>query len=190
MKKNTLLIVLAILILVVDSARCQNPANCVTDVILSGYSAKLFTIKPVTDSEIDLIVKCGMKAPSSRNSQGWKFTVIKNEALNKELLPDIIPGNILIVISGLITTKEGYNSDYDCGLATQNMYIAAQGLGLGAHIYFGPVGTINSSKKQVLGIPDDYRAIMVLRIGNMEKGVDAVSGASARKKLEDVVIYK
>jgi hypothetical protein len=43
------------------------------------------------------------------------------------------------------------------------MYIAAQALGL---------------------------AVTVLRIGNIDKNVDAVSAASARKKPEEVVNYK
>jgi hypothetical protein len=39
-------------------------------------------------------------------------------------------------------------------------------------------------------IPPSYRTIVVLRIGNVDKSVDAVSAASPRKKLEEVVNYK
>jgi nitroreductase len=70
------------------------------------------------------------------------------------------------------------------------MYIAAQSLGLGAHIYAGPVGNINSTKRQTLGIPEGYRAVSVLRVGNIDNDVDATSSASTRKKLEEVVNYK
>jgi len=55
----------------------QTSGNSVVDVILKGYSAKIFTTDPVSDNEIDLIVKCGMKAPSGMNRQPWKFTVVK-----------------------------------------------------------------------------------------------------------------
>jgi len=69
------------------------------------------------------------------------------------------------------------------------MYIAAQSLGLGAYIYGSPIGSINE-KKYYFGVPEGCRAVTVLRIGNIDKTVDAVSAASARKKLEEVVIYK
>jgi hypothetical protein len=63
------------------------------------------------------------------------------------------------------------------------MYIAAQSLGPGAHIYAGPVADINTNLKEILGIPADYKAVTVLRTGNIDKSVDAVSAASTRKNL-------
>jgi hypothetical protein len=72
----------------------------------------------------------------------------------------------------------------------QNMYIAAQGLNLGAHIYLSSVGTINSTKKQALGIPDGYKATAILRIGHIDNKIDAASSASTRKEFDKVVIYK
>lgn len=113
------------------------------------------------------------------------------------LLPGTIPVNaqetgnstIDIIMSGY-SAKAFTSVDFDCALATQNMYIAAQSLGLGAHIYGSPAKDINSTKKQALGIPDDYRAVTILRIGHIDKNVDATSSASSRKKMEDMVNYK
>ena len=56
-------------------------------------------------------------------------------------------------------------------------------------IYGGPTGNINS-KKELFQIPSGYKALIVLRIGNVDKSVDAVSAASPRKKFEEVVNYK
>ena len=111
--------------------------------------------EPVTDSQIDLILKCGMKAPSARNSQLWKFTVVKDKTLIGKIIPDVTPGNILIVVSGQESNKAGINVGFDCALATENMFIAAQALGLGGHIYGGPVNNVNSTLKPDLGIPED-----------------------------------
>ena len=69
------------------------------------------------------------------------------------------------------------------------MFVAAHGLGLGARIYGSPAGNINS-KKELFQIPSGYKAMIVLRIGNVDKGVDAVSGATPRKKPEEVINYK
>jgi nitroreductase len=170
--------------------RGQNSGSSVTDVILNSYSARMYTSEPVSDQDIDLILKCGIKAPSSRNGQPWKFTVVKDTALNKKMIGNINPGNIAIVVSGPETTQAGGGIEFDCALATENMNIAAQSLGLGARIYGGPVGNVNSTMKESLGIPSGYRVVTILRIGHIDKNVDVTSAASARKKQEELVNYK
>jgi nitroreductase len=190
MKKKTLM--LALLLLFPGSAilKAQTSGNCATDAILSAYSARMFTTEPVKDSDLELILKCGIKAPSARNSQLWKFTVVRDINLVGDVIQNLTAGNIIIIVSGLEAQQKGINADFDCALATENMYIAAEGLGLGAHIYMGPVNNINTSKKEILGIPEGYRAVSVLRIGNIDKSVDATSSASTRKSFEEVVNYK
>ena len=165
----------------------QAPDNCVTDVILSGYSERAFLTDPVSDSQLELILKCGIKAPSARNLQPWKFTVVKDEATMKEAISNVAHGNILIIVSGL-ESETGSTSDFDCGLAAESMFVAAHGLGLAARIYSGPTGNINA-KKDVFQIPEGYKAVAVLRIGNADKSVDAVSAASPRKTSEEIVNY-
>jgi len=179
---------LLIAIFAVSKLFGQATDNCVTSVILSGYSEKAYTSEPVTDQQLDLILKCGIKAPSARNIQPWKFTVIKDEATMKEIVNDVVPGNVLVIVSG-IESESGTTPDFDCGLATESMFLAAHGLGLGARIYGSPTGNINS-KKELFQIPSGYKAVIVLRIGNIDKSVDAVSAATPRKKFEEVVNYK
>ncbi|HEX2967860.1 MAG TPA: nitroreductase [Bacteroidales bacterium] len=162
----------------------------VAEVIKSGYSVKSFSSDPVSDNDVKTILECGMKAPSAMNKQPWKFTVVKDNALGASIVKNFTQGNVLIVVSGAESPTPGASVEFDCGLATQNMYIAAEGLGLGAHIYASPVRDVNETKKQALGIPDGYKAISVLRIGHIDKSVDATSAASSRKNADDVVIYK
>jgi hypothetical protein len=69
------------------------------------------------------------------------------------------------------------------------MFLGVHGLGLGVRIYGSPTGKINSNKEQ-LQIPSGYKAVIVLRIGNIDKTVDAVSAATPRKKMEEVVNFK
>jgi nitroreductase len=166
----------------------QMSGNCVTSVLLSSYSERAYTTEPVTSMQLDMILQCGIKAPSGRNNQPWRFTVIKDDSTMKEAINDIVPGNVLIIVSG-IESQNGGTPDFDCGLATESMFVAAHGLGLGARIYGGPVGNINS-KRELFQIPSGYKAVMVIRIGNIDKNVDAVSSASARKKPEEVINYK
>lgn len=187
---NKILISLFLLSFPVTSIIYSQSGKNATDVILSGYSAKAFTQEPVTEKDIQTILECGNKAPSAMNKQPWRFTVVKDNTLAGEIVKNFTAGNVLIVVSGAETESAGGYNVFDCALATQNMYIAAQGLGLGAHIYASPVKDINSTKKQVLGIPEGFRAICVLRVGHIDTKVDATSAASPRNKLETVVIYR
>jgi nitroreductase len=166
----------------------QTTENCLVQEILDTYSEKAYSTEPVTDQQLDLILKCGIKAPSARNNQPWRFTVIRDEATMKEAIGNTVAGNVLIIVSG-IESKEGTTPDFDCGLATESMFIAAHGLGLGARIYGGPVGNINA-KREFFQIPSGYKAVIILRIGNADKSVDAVSGATTRKASEEIVNYK
>lgn len=168
-------------------AMAQNPDNPVTGVILSSYSERAYTSTPVTDQQLDIILRCGIKAPSAVNRQPWKFTVVKDEPAMREVVKDILPGNVLIIVSG-VDSPEGPNQ-FDCGLATESMFIAAHGLGLGARIYGSPVKYVNTNR-DLFQIPEGYVAVMVLRVGNVDTTVDAVSAASPRKSIDEVVNYK
>lgn len=179
---------LAVALISVTKFYGQGTDTCCSDLLLTSYSEKLYTSEPVTDQQLDFILKCGIKSPSARNKQPWKFTVIRDEPAMKEIVTDIVPGNVLIVVSGN-EREDGATPDFDCGLATQSMFVAAHSLGLGARIYGGPVGNINSNK-ELFQIPSGYKAVVALRVGNIDKTVDAISAASPRKTPEEIINHK
>jgi len=185
MKTKTLSLLSVLLILATGSAQAQTAGNPVTDLLLSAWSPRNYTEVPVTNQQIDMILQCGIKAPSARNGQPWHFTVLKNEAVMKEIIPNITPGNVIIVISGKVS-QNGATPDFDCGLATQNMFVAATSMGLGARIYGGPIAAARE-KREKLQIPEGFTPVIMLRVGNIEKSTDAVSGASPRKAKEEIV---
>ncbi len=182
------LFLLVISVIVISEVFAQTAGDCVTGSLLSGYSERAYSSEPVPDDKLNVILNCGIKAPSSKNGQPWKFTVIKDEAIMKEIINNVVPGNLLIVVSGL-ESPDGKTPDFDCALATENMFVAAHGLGLGARIYGGPAGNVNS-KKEFFQIPSGYKAVVVLRIGNVDTSVDAVTAATTRKSFEEVVNFR
>lgn len=187
MKIKSALLVLTILV-TGQLLKAQATGNAVTDLLLSAYSERNYTNQQVTDQQVEVILNCGIKAPSARNQQPWKFTVIKDEAAMKEIINNVVAGNVLIVVSGA-ESQTGTTPDFDCGLAAENMFVAAHGLGLGARIYGSPAVNINS-KKEVYQIPAGYKAVVVLRVGNVEKTADAVSSATPRKAFDEIVNFK
>ena len=185
---KVILLLFAIALFSITTMYAQTSDTCCINVLLTGYSKKMYTSEPVTDQQLDFILKSGIKSPSSKNMQPWKFTVIKDEPTMKEIVNGIVPGNVVIIISGL-EGEDGTTPDFDCGLATQNMFVAAHALGLGARIYGGPIESVNANK-ELFQIPSGYKAVVALRIGNIDKTVDAVSAASPRKTPEEIINYK
>jgi nitroreductase len=159
--------------------------NSVTDLLLSAYSEREYTDEPVTEQQLDIILKSGIKSPSARNLQPWKFTVIRDTETMKAAIDNIVTGNVIIIVSGLVS-ENGTTPDFDCGLATENMFIAAHGLGLGARIYTGPVRNVNQNRG-LYQIPAGYNAVALLRIGNADRSVDAVSSATPRKTADEII---
>ena len=86
------------------------------------------------------------------------------------------------------TASKSPSPDYDCGLATQNMVIAASSLGYGVKIVSSPTMSLNGEKHdeicEKLGVSTSLQAVAVLLIGKPAEPADAVSGASARDDLD------
>ena len=176
--------------LVSFGAFAQEKGEDIAKFIAGAYSSKAFTEASVTDRQIELILATGIKAPSARNLQPWHFTVVKDTTLAKKIIPDTKKGNVLIVVSTPEKNQAGSNVDLDCGLAAQNMYLAAQALGLGSHLYTGPIANVNANNKADLQLPAGYKAVIIVKIGNVEKGVDATTAASMRKDKAELVNTK
>ena len=168
--------------------------NTVIDTILDSFSAEDYKAGVIPDEALQTILQCGQKATSSWNLQPWHFTVIRSGELISSLLAGGVAqreykeGNVIIVISGMIK-EEGISSTFDCALATQNMYLAAQALGYGSRLYYDVIPMINSGMKDSLGIPEGYEAQIYLYIGNVADGVDATASASPRNPLGGNVNY-
>jgi nitroreductase len=166
----------------------QNSAA--VNLILNHYAARNFVEGAISASDLDTIVKAGIRAPSAVNRQPWYFTVVQNPDLAKQIVPASVSGNVLIVVSAQGDGKTNSVQILDCALAVQSIYLAAQSLGYGSRIYTGPMDTINSRFKAQLGFPSGYSAVALVRVGKIQGPVDAVSAASSRKSAEELVTYK
>ena len=91
----------------------------------------------------------------------------------------------------VISCKEG--SEFDAGLACQNMSAEAQLLGYGTKIISSPTIALNGEEQEtfheLLGIPDDQSAVAVLLVGMEDTSLDAdaVTAATTRKDADEVV---
>ncbi len=84
------------------------------------------------------------------------------------------------------------DASFDCGLATQNMVIAASSLGYGVKIVSSPIRMLNGENHDALceklGVDPEMQAVAVLLIGHPDSEEDAISGASTRDTLQEKTV--
>lgn len=91
----------------------------------------------------------------------------------------------------VVSCTEG--SEFDAGLACQNMSVEAQLLGYGTKIISSPTIALNGENqeyfRELLSIPDGQSAVAVLLVGTEDTSldVDAVTSATTRYSSEEIV---
>jgi len=148
--------------------------------ILGRRSIRRFADAPVTDAELDTILRAGMAAPSAGNQQPWRFVVLRDPAARQAVAAHsphaaMLPGAPLgIVVCGDLDAERhaGYWVQ-DCSAAVENMLIAAHAIGLGA-VWLGyyPREERWRGAQRALGIPERVVPLCVLAVGRPaeEKG--------------------
>ncbi len=126
----------------------------VLDAILTRRSIRKFTSDPVSEEILTQLLKAAMAAPSSKNEQPWVFVIIDDRHL-LDGIPSFHPYAAMIrqapvAILTCADPRRFLSEEIwiqDCAAATQNMLLAAHGLGLGA-VWLG----IYPRKERVEGI--------------------------------------
>jgi nitroreductase len=148
--------------------------NPVIDALLKRRSIRRYNPEPVDKSDIRLMLKAGMYAPSARNEQPWHFIVIDDRGLLdriREAHPyaSMLSGAALaILVCGdeNLELSKGY-WPVDCSAATQNILLAAHALGLGA-VWLGvyPRQERQSSIRGIIDLPDHVHPFSLISVGH------------------------
>ena len=157
------------------------------DWIMDAFSTKSFTDDPVDDALVADIVQAGINAPSAQNKQPCRFIIVQDEALKSALAKTPV---VVIVAVPTESYTGGGDSQFAAGLSAEAMYLYAQAIGLGAHMYTAPVEmTINKSveSQAAYGIPEGYEAAVVIGFGYYADYVDAASAATVRNEYDSFV---
>lgn len=166
-----------------DKERLKLPrGNEMLDLIRSRQSDRNYEGRAVEREKIERIVEAGRLAPSACNAQPWKFIVVDNPELLRQLseaatgkLPGMnsfaakAPVHIVIVrekanllskIGGTIKDKD--YSLIDIGIAAENICLQAEAEGLGSCM----LGWFDEKAvKKILGIPASKRVELIITIG-------------------------
>lgn len=114
--------------------------NSIIDNILTRRSVRAFAEKQIAREELELLVKCALYAPSARNLQTWKFTVL-TERKDIDALAEVIgrilnrEGYDMYKPAALIIPSNSADSPYgrdDNACALENIFLAAHSMGIGS----------------------------------------------------------
>lgn len=150
----------------------------VIEAILTRRSIRKFTGEPVSEQDLETVLRAGCQAPSAHNFQPWEFIIIKDKnkfekiaELHKyaKMLPQ---AEVCIIVCGDSNKqpKTGFLVE-DCSASIQNILLAAHGIGLGA-VWCGlyPVEEYTSAIKELCLLPDNIIPVGMIVLGH--KGED------------------
>ena len=173
-------------------ADMQMEVNPVLSSIMARRSVRKYLDKPVEHEKLEVIVKCGINAPSGMNRQPWIVRVVEDQKLIadvnevfKQENPEQVARdkdfkNMFRNAPNLICvcTPANGGGELDAGLLGENMMLAAQSMGLGTCCLGGPVRFLLSNEKckfflDRLDIPADYKLNYILAIGYPDEQPEA-----------------
>ena len=146
----------------------------ILDVIMTRRSVRDFRPDPVSEADLEKLLRAGMQAPSAKNERPWHFIVIDDkEVLHK--IPEFhrnaqmlkyAPLAILVCSDRKLESKRA-TWIQDCAAATQNMLLAAHGIGLGA-VWLGVFPDADRVKglQALLNMPKDIRPVSMVAVGH------------------------
>jgi nitroreductase len=142
----------------------------VLQAIKERRSIRQYSEEPISEEQLNQILEAGRWAPSRGNSQPWKFVVLNDEQIRKELAEVIPTGKFLAQapqgIAVVVDPKTSKHPEQEGAAATQNMLLAAHALGLGT-CWISIWGTDwAKTAAPILGIPDEEWLISVVSIGH------------------------
>ncbi len=140
-----------------------------TEAIKGRRSIRKFKNQDIPDELIDKILTAGIWAPSGMNNQPWRFAVIRDRVLKKELSDlskdsDILK-NASVIIPVFLDNDVAYNNikDYQTiGACIQNMLLEIYNLGL-AGVWIGEI--INDGIRKLCQAPKAYDLMAIIAIG-------------------------
>ena len=143
---------------------------------------------------LDAILKAGLEAPSARNRQPWHFSVVQDAELIQEVHdeaarvmgregsprfadPDFQIFYRAPTVIFLFGEEDFPWTQVDCGIAVENMALAAEGLGVGSVILGLPkpafMGGRADELRKKLQCPEGYDFVIALALGYAADTKDA-----------------
>ncbi|MYL81587.1 nitroreductase family protein [Desulfovibrio aerotolerans] len=136
-------------------------------------SIRAFTDQPISEADLETILRAAMDAPSAVNAQPWHFVVITDRAM-LDPIPDIHPHAAMcrtaqaaiVSVAEIALEKAPGNWMVDCSAAVENLLLAARGLGIGS-VWCGlyPRQERMAPMAALLGLPEGFLPHALVPLG-------------------------
>lgn len=143
--------------------------------IMARRSIRRFTDEPVSREQIELLLRAAMAAPSASNRRPWEFVVVTEPERLSRLRRGLLFGRQnapvgIVVCANMRRTYPPPAQEFwiaDCSAATQNILLAATGLGLGA-VWIGvyPVPPQVAWVRGALHLPRHIAPLGLVNVGH------------------------
>ena len=180
------------------------------EAIKTRRSIRHFTSASVEDEKVEAILEAGRWAPSWKNTQCWRFIVVRDAGTRAKLantVIDVIRDNVpgkngaadairqapLTIVACAEVGKSGMNGGkfatdkgdwymFDVALAMENIVLAAHALGLGT-VHAGLMDAKKAA--EILGVPAGFCVVEMTPLGYPDPAYAAK--APTRKPLVEIV---
>ncbi len=157
-------------------------------VIRHVRQVRAYTDEPVDPAALDEILEVARWSGSSANTQPWRFIVIDDPDVLKQLadirLPWIATAPVAIAI--VLDGNKKISEAYDEGRVTERIMIAAKLLGLGSAVaWHGDAGQ-QAQAKAIRGIPAGLTSRAIVTLGHPAPSSQR-SANGGRKPLTEIV---
>ena len=156
--------------------KSANTRYPITDLIRNRWSPLAFSEQRIEPEKLLQLFEAARWAPSSYNEQPWSFIVARKEDReeHERLLGCLVEGNIAwarhapVLILSVARLQFQHNQDpnrhalHDVGLATENLVLQAEALGLHAHLM---AGFSADKARKVYQIPTEFEPVAVMAVG-------------------------
>jgi nitroreductase len=167
------------------------------EAIHSRRTIRTFTGKKIPKADLEKIVDAGRVAPSAVNRQMWDFVVITEKEILNDILHHFHAGRKYKTYedgkcdcaSAIIAVVMDESNEYwkeDGSAATENMLLAARGLGWASCWIEGQVRPHEEHFKELLAIPKEKHIFLMIAIGEPMKW----SQSPPKKSLDEVLHWE
>lgn len=157
------------------------------DAIRTKRDSRAYADRPISDETLGVILQAGRMAGSSKNTQPWRFVVVRDAARKREIascgqFAQHVPAAPVAIAIVLLPG----GGPFDAGRAAQNMMLAAWAEGITSC----PVAMHDQEcAARVLGLPEEHRVAMLLSFGYPESKQSLHRGIP-RTSLDELVRYE
>lgn len=184
--------------------KTRNMTFEINPVIVNRWSPRSFAPCDLSDKDLFSLFESARWAPSSSNSQPWRFIYTKRNSANWDDFFDLLidfnkqwctdASALVVVVSRKNFEHNGQPSithQFDTGAAWENLAIQAVSQGLVTHAM---AGFDYDKARKTLQVPDDYDVMAMIAIGKrgpkerLTPELQARETPNTRKPLSEIVM--